>query len=208
MWQEEWEMHNNTADHHLEVGANIGACVMEMLAHTNAKIVAFEPNPANINRMTNTLHRLGPAYSSRVTLYPFGLGSQNTVFQLHAQVGNFGNGVFVAKVLDPGKIELQPPVAVNVYRLDDLLPHSPAFRTVKLDIQGYECKFLAGASHVLGEPAQGRSLKTEFAAKWLKAQSCDLYASLAKLGYKMVPAVSPPLHSNINRDIMAHKQIV
>ena len=46
-----------------------------MLVETDANVLAFEPNPANLFALTSTLLRLGPAYSNRVTLFPAAVGS-------------------------------------------------------------------------------------------------------------------------------------
>ena len=43
---------------YLDIGANIGACIMTMLLASDAFIVAFEPNPANLFRLTSTLLKL------------------------------------------------------------------------------------------------------------------------------------------------------
>lgn len=33
---------------YVEIGANIGSCLMEMLLSTNSSIIAFEPHPMNL----------------------------------------------------------------------------------------------------------------------------------------------------------------
>ena len=40
---------------YLELGGNIGSCLMDMLQSTNATIVIFEPHPLNLSQMTTTL---------------------------------------------------------------------------------------------------------------------------------------------------------
>eukprot|EP00966_Prymnesium_polylepis_P181525 4204620-Prymnesium_polylepis.1 len=41
----------------VEVGANIGACTLQLLLHTNATVLAFEPSPLNLFHLTESLHR-------------------------------------------------------------------------------------------------------------------------------------------------------
>lgn len=55
---------------YIEVGANIGSCVLEMLLSTDAEIIAFEPDPRNLAQLTTTLMAMAPAYRNRVALFP------------------------------------------------------------------------------------------------------------------------------------------
>lgn len=40
-----WHQHYQDIGIYIEIGANIGSCIMQMLLTTNATILAFEPNP-------------------------------------------------------------------------------------------------------------------------------------------------------------------
>lgn len=56
-----WERLNGLCDARasdgimLEIGANIGACTVELLLRTNARVVAFEPSPTNLFYLTRNL---------------------------------------------------------------------------------------------------------------------------------------------------------
>jgi len=54
----QWHRLGNETGEYIEIGANIGACMMEMLTKTNAKITVFEPNPVNLFCLTSTKERL------------------------------------------------------------------------------------------------------------------------------------------------------
>lgn len=70
---------------YLDIGGNIGSCVMEMLLSTNASIVAFEPHPMNLYNVKKTMSYLGKEYQDRLLLFPVGLGGvQNmTTWETH-----------------------------------------------------------------------------------------------------------------------------
>ena len=44
---------------YVDIGANIGSCVMEMLLGTDADIIAFEPHPMNLFNIKKTISKLG-----------------------------------------------------------------------------------------------------------------------------------------------------
>jgi hypothetical protein len=58
---------------YVEIGANIGSCIMEMLLATNAQIIAFEPHPMNVYNIKKTVSQLDKSYQDRLLLFPIGL---------------------------------------------------------------------------------------------------------------------------------------
>ena len=64
----------------LEVGANIGACSLEVaLSVANASMLLFEPNPLNFFHLTSSLkwaYEAGRLSAARVVAFPLGAGSQ------------------------------------------------------------------------------------------------------------------------------------
>lgn len=89
--------------YHFEIGANIGACVMQVLLTTPdyVHVVAFEPNPKNLFCLTSTLNRLPLGLQRRVTLFPVALGATMQNSTINMAVGNYGNSV-VSKVIGNG----------------------------------------------------------------------------------------------------------
>ena len=63
------------------VGANLGACVFEMLFSVpDVLIVAVEPQPLNVFRLTSTLSQLDWEKRKRVVVFPVALGSVDKLF--------------------------------------------------------------------------------------------------------------------------------
>jgi hypothetical protein len=78
---------------YLEVGTNIGSCLVDMLMHTDARIIAFEPAPANLFCLTSTLLKLPEEYRARVALFPIGAGDANIESVIYAKSDNHGHSV-------------------------------------------------------------------------------------------------------------------
>jgi FkbM family methyltransferase len=178
----------------LEVGANIGACTVELLVRTNAKIIAVEPSPANAFYLTRSLAMLAkarPDIAHRVVVMPvaFGDAPEHTT-QLWIERTNLGNSVVGSGMAARGAV----PLNVTLLPLDDVFPvGTGGVRLLKVDAQGFECRVLRGAAAALA----GRTASTattaaasgasppppppphrlqvavvEMASKWLRAQCC------------------------------------
>ena len=78
----------------LEIGANIGACTVELLLRTDARIIAFEPSAANVYYLTRSLRMLAskrPDITGRVAVFPIGLGDVPMRVPMFAPGDNLGN---------------------------------------------------------------------------------------------------------------------
>jgi FkbM family methyltransferase len=115
----------------LELGANIGACVLDMLMHTDAHIVAVEPAPKNLFCLTSTLLKLPEKYRRRVALLPVAAGHKTTHSNIFAAQGNQGH-------------------SIDVYRMDKLLNSEVQVAAMQIDVEGYECHALVGMGRLLG----------------------------------------------------------
>jgi len=157
---------------YLELGGNIGTCVMHMLAHTNARLVVFEPNPKNLFCITSTLLGLDAGVRQRVALFPFALGDLTVNDALiNAAVGNLGNSAIGASVQDNSKQTFHPPEHIQIKALDSLnVANHLDIPLMKMDIQGFECKAIAGMPQTLSKV---RNVFTEVAPRWLQAQNCS-----------------------------------
>ena len=81
LWQTSIPKQSGQFQVYLEVGANLGACVFEMLFSVpDALIVAFEPQPVNVFRLTSTLSQLNYSLRKRVVVFPVALGSVDKLF--------------------------------------------------------------------------------------------------------------------------------
>lgn len=95
----------------LDIGANVGSCVLQMLLETNAIVLAFEPNPRNLLALTSTLKLLPQEIRERAYVFPIGIGdergSASITNDLRTNAGatmlspkNDGNGGVVVEPLD------------------------------------------------------------------------------------------------------------
>jgi FkbM family methyltransferase len=160
-------VYENGNELHLEVGANIGACVLQVLLTTNATIVAFEPAPTNLFILTSTLRALPMSLRDRVVLFPIGLGDKDMQSTISVSRDNRGNSVVGQEIRDFPSQEFLPPMPISIERLDsvldvkslptrDLVRRSGGISSMKIDVQGHECSVvrgmlptLAGAVHVV-----------------------------------------------------------
>mmetsp|Transcript_21575 Transcript_21575/g.31934 ORF Transcript_21575/g.31934 Transcript_21575/m.31934 type:complete len:362 (+) Transcript_21575:108-1193(+) len=170
LWKDATKLQNSI---YLEIGANIGACLFEMLLSTDAKIIAFEPHPMNQFNLRSTMSRLNPEYQNRVVLVPVGLGEAQAKSVIHSAYNNLGNSNIGVFVEDYGN-QAAPDVFkfdVAVERLDTILdPAHIHIPLVKMDAQGFECKIMEGMGSEIADTI--KEVKFEYAHKWLMAQNC------------------------------------
>lgn len=162
-----WAEKQRLGSLYVEIGANIGACVMHMLLATDVpEIIAFEPNPRNLFCLTMTLLELSPEDRERVTVWPVALGARAHSSTIAGARDNQGNSVVGAIVRDRPSQVFDTPVAIAVERYDRLV-HGRAVALMKMDAQGFECNVVRGMGAEFDAVAV---LKTEIADHWLSAQ--------------------------------------
>ena len=127
----------------VELGANIGACTLELLLLTNASIAAFEPSPVNLFYLTRTLNKLAarwPSITRRVAVFPIGAGDAAGRLQMSHEDGNLGNSRFAAqlgvgRIAQRGGERIMTKGALDVYPLDSIFPSlSKPVRLAKFDV--------------------------------------------------------------------------
>lgn len=173
-------------DIYLEIGANIGACLMQMLAREDvAYAIAFEPSPANLFYLTSSV-LANQDVAGKLSLYPLALGSKSGSHSIYAESGNAGNTVVDkpthASTRSIGKVDV-----VTLYSVFLSSDSPPYIHLAKIDAQGYEVKILEGASKLLASGAVG-AWKFELATDWLHAQGTSAAAYLNAFianGYKI-----------------------
>jgi len=187
LWNEATNKTQNSV--YLEIGANIGSCVMEMLLSTDAKIVAFEPHPHNQFVLQSTIQALDPSYQKRFVLVPVALGKETSKNQIYASPRNMGNSVVGKVIKDYGKQKTTDfeNFEINIERLSSILDADAGvdFPLVKMDAQGFECQVLDGIDlNLIGKIYK---IKFEIAPKWLSQQNClNLLSKLRNLGYEIM----------------------
>ena len=161
-------------DTFVDAGANIGACSLEMLLRTDARVVAFEPSPVNRFYLTRSLRMAAirdPSISRRIVVVPFALGAHYQQSQLHLS----GGGSAVMPSIAGGGTTwnaTNDTAAIEMRSLDDTLAPDLRIRLLKLDVQGYECEVLKGASRLL-RSHRVLALTAEIDRALLGAQGCD-----------------------------------
>jgi FkbM family methyltransferase len=146
---------------HVEIGANIGACVMQILLTTpdHVHVYAFEPHPQNLFYLTSTLMRLDEPSRDRVFLFPIALGAATGTSTLTMDHTNAGNARVDGGPINPASPATAGSVSNNqgkqiiapIERLDDILNASNEnpITLMKMDAQGFECFILPGMLHTM-----------------------------------------------------------
>jgi FkbM family methyltransferase len=139
---------------YVEIGGNIGSCVMQMLLTTKAPIIVFEPDPRNQFCLTNTLMALPQELRDRVSLFPIALGTEKGSSTINeAQEGNMGNAVVGTQIKDDPTQPFLEPIPIRIERLDSILNTNNQGWNVplmKIDAQGFECRIMDGKGAVPG----------------------------------------------------------
>ena len=159
---------------YLEIGANIGSCVMEMLLSTEAKIILFEPHPKNLFCIKNTVSVLDSKYQDRVVIVPVALGATSETNTIFAAKGNMGNSIVGKSIKDMDRDEFpkEDQHTIFVERLDSIVSSKNVnVPLTKMDAQGFECNVLSGMNQELADTLQ--LVKFEVARRHLGAQGCD-----------------------------------
>mmetsp|Transcript_11894 Transcript_11894/g.25346 ORF Transcript_11894/g.25346 Transcript_11894/m.25346 type:complete len:346 (+) Transcript_11894:131-1168(+) len=187
LWNKEEEENYDGANpaYYLEIGANIGSCVVEMLLSTNATIIAFEPHPMNLFNLKKTVSKMDKSYQDRLMLFPVGLGGMGgtqTIFSAHNNMGNSVIGKAIGDT-DEQKFDETRQFTINVERLDSILDEDNIkIKLMKMDAQGFECNILEGIGVLLAKTID--VIKFEYASQLLHQQGCmNLIQRLYGLGF-------------------------
>jgi FkbM family methyltransferase len=125
----------------VDCGAYDGDSVREFLrrrGETFGRVIALEPDPANIDRLQASLSGYPATVRSRVEAIAVAAGSQRGKMRFDA------TGTVTSAIGSAGTLE------VDVAPLDDVLRgRSPSY--IKMDIEGSEPEALAGAHRILQE---------------------------------------------------------
>lgn len=171
---------------YVEIGANIGACVIEMLLSTDANIIAFEPHPRNRFCLHSTISKLSYEYQNRVALIPVALGNNKRVSTIYSARGNMGNSVVgkMIKDFDSQVFDEAEQANIHLERLDSVLSTNIDVKLMKIDAQGFECNVLEGMGADIAKKIQ--QVKFEWARKWLFSQNCyDLLPRFRNFGFEL-----------------------
>jgi FkbM family methyltransferase len=161
---------------YVEIGTNIGSCVMEMLLATDAHIVAFEPHPRNQFCLTSTLMALSQEQRDRISFFPIALGIEEGSSIMNVANGNMGNSVVGGAIQ-----EFYSPISVQIESLDTILNtdnNDWNIPLMRMDAQGLECHILDGMGSVFDFLAM---ISSELVSDWRSGQDCSNAGILDRL---------------------------
>lgn len=169
----------------LDVGANMGAVALHLAlrAGPTGKVYGFEPVPANAQRLRE--HATRNSFDNRLQIVECALSDTNSQLELLvAAPSHVNQGMGSLVEVDHG--DLTGKITVKSLRLDDFCEtHSlSSIDFIKVDIQGAEPLFLAGAERTLR--TMHPKLVMEVAPSSLSSSgytSCDLLSRMESLGY-------------------------
>lgn len=132
-----------------DVGAHVGrySCLLAQTLQSASQLIAFEPYPANVQRLRSNLDRNDLDAQVR----PYGLADVDG--SLRAPLTRDEAGVFVSSARDPWEIEDGPPVRFPVYRGETVIETGdvPAPNVLRVDVSGGEPRVLDGLGDILGD---------------------------------------------------------
>lgn len=193
--QEETDENKKNDNYFLDIGVNIGACLMEMLLSTNAKIIGFEANPANAAHVTTTLLAQPKNLRDRVAFFSIGIGTNSSTAVIHAAQDNRGHSVINSMTLkDYANQDMGSPIPIVLDRLDTILPGfengTNTIRLIKMDVEGFECNVMDSGKGIF---ASAKALKTEVNLALLEGQGCSSTGLIDRIeasGFRRPPVTS------------------
>lgn len=141
-----------------DVGTFIGASslVFSKFVGKTGKVVGFEPNPFNMDRISLNMQR-NKEFSKNISIYPYALGKidENLKMTLSSEIDNGFSSTSRLEGTHPKLHNSDLPegfeeISVEVKKLDTFLKENK-FRPdiIKVDIEGAEYDFLLGALETL-----------------------------------------------------------
>ncbi|MBL8900088.1 MAG: FkbM family methyltransferase [Planctomycetes bacterium] len=135
----------------IDVGANLGMLSLLGAHRVGAQglVIAFEPNPSIADRL-EAIVRANEI--ENLQLHRVGLGDLDEELELHVVGAHSGAGTF-APLDERERRELSFSAPISVRRGDEILDpqrlSADAVWTMKIDVEGFECRALRGLEHTL-----------------------------------------------------------
>jgi FkbM family methyltransferase len=164
----------------VDIGANRGnfALAASHLLGNMGKVLCFEPNPNCIRILDNAVTS---NHIENMFIYPVGLGDREEELTLSVPTVNSGEGTFGRPAYGN---ELTYQVRAQVKVGDKLLANErPSL--IKIDVEGFECKVIAGLAETIGR--NHPIVLTEVIPTLLErcdASVADLMALMQRFGYQ------------------------
>jgi FkbM family methyltransferase len=171
-------------DTFIDVGGNIGMLTLlgARLVGPSGVVHTFEPNPVESARIERTLAENEIAH---VRVHRLGLGDRSEKLTLTVVTDHTGMATMAEVTGDDAKL-VSATYTVDVERGDDVLPAGlPGAVTVKIDIEGFECRAVRGLTETLRR--YRAAVVTEVVGQHLRRaghSAAELYSLFADLGYR------------------------
>jgi FkbM family methyltransferase len=164
----------------VDIGANRGnfAVVASHLLGNMGKVICFEPNPNCIRVLDNAI---ASNHLENVFINRIGLGDRDEELTLSVPIFNSGEGTFGRSAYGN---ELTYQVRAQV-KLGDKLLANERPSLIKIDVEGFECKVIAGLAETIGR--NHPIILTEVVATHLErcdASVANLMALMQSFGYQ------------------------
>lgn len=201
----------------IDVGSNIGACALPLLARTRqaggpAWVISFEPNPVHMARLMRTRAALPDSLQARWVLLPFGLANAMESHDVFMQHDHTGNSILKQHRVKSAASQAEPTLVGQAFTLPldqvllgiratqpmDLAEKMPSVHLMKIDTEGFELFALQGMRHLLHQRLI-KCIRFEFSPRLLVVQGVKPHTVLEELlaaGYKIYYAddLTRPLH--------------
>lgn len=165
-----------------DIGAHAGphTWVLAGRVGPSGRVISFEPDPESFRKLTDMVRLNG---LENVDAFAFALGEDAGVGELRIPT----DGRQLAATLDPrlAHLAVGGRVSVPVFRLDDLVATLglPAPTFIKVDVEGFEGRVLAGARATLASARPVVFIEIHGAGEDKAANAREVLQTLTDLGY-------------------------
>lgn len=130
-------------DTFVDVGGNVGMVTLVASRRVGPRgaVHTFEPNPEAAAHLTRAIY---DNQIRNITLHPVGLSDQASTLTLSVITDHLGMGTFAEPDADQGHLVSARHTADVVCGDDVLPPDLPGEVTVKIDVEGFECRAVRG----------------------------------------------------------------
>ncbi|MBI4596944.1 MAG: FkbM family methyltransferase [Candidatus Omnitrophica bacterium] len=184
-WIDRWIRDGDTF---FDIGANIGLyTIYAALRHPAARIIAFEPEYANLHLLRDNLIQNG--VHDRVEVYSVALGNHTGISRLHIQDFTPGAALHTESQAPLRRTRTERSViwqeGIGTFTLDQFCEETQCAPTcLKIDVDGTEREILEGAARTLQSTAM-RSLIVELSEEPSIRGACERLLATAGLRREM-----------------------
>lgn len=187
MWKKSLLDHPSSNPVFVDIGANIGACSLLMLA-AGVRVIAFEPVPDNQYYFSRSI--LNSNWRDKIQLYPVGCGADYSEHDIFLAPGNFGGTRLNAPFRNGKNITRK----ITIVPCQDLLwsdrsQPPPQIPLLKIDVEGLEVAAMNGLKELILSGAV-KAIKSEIGIllRYQKTSASEYCRLLKELGFELFDA--------------------